>query len=201
MSECFPLLDNRIGWAHILQLISFSDYFFTLNLGLKQKRSLPENRFFTMHLFSWPNSSQQNTKQKSITTSEDVTESLDIRKIVWKGAVDLGLKNPLFGTGVETFAYSYYLVRPKEHNLTSEWDYLYNKAHNEYLNYFATTGFIGLVAYFFLLFSFFKNAGMVVFSRSKSITFNKYKSEDETYGLQKALFAAWCTILVTNFFC
>ncbi len=152
------------------------------------------------NLFSWPNSSQQNTKQKSITTSEDVTESLDIRKIVWKGAVDLGLKNPLFGTGVETFAYSYYLVRPKEHNLTSEWDYLYNKAHNEYLNYFATTGFIGLVAYFFLLFSFFKNAGMVVFSRSKSITFNKYKSEDETYGLQKALFAAWCTILVTNFF-
>src|SRR3989338_3752214 len=53
MSECFPLLDNRIGWAHILQLISFSDYFFTLNLGLKQKRSLPENRFFTMHIFCW----------------------------------------------------------------------------------------------------------------------------------------------------
>ncbi|MFH0772739.1 MAG: O-antigen ligase family protein, partial [bacterium] len=63
-----------------------------------------------------------------------ITESLDIRKIVWKGAWELGKQYPLFGTGVETFGYAYYSVRPQAHNLTSEWDYLYNKAHNEYLN-------------------------------------------------------------------
>jgi O-antigen ligase len=57
----------------------------------------------------------------------------------------------LFGTGVETFAYAYYFVRPQAHNLTSEWDYLYNKAHNEYLNYFATTGFIGLGTYLLVI--------------------------------------------------
>ena len=33
------------------------------------------------------------------------------------------------------------------HNLTSEWDFLYNKAHNEYLNYLATTGLFGLGSY------------------------------------------------------
>ena len=59
-------------------------------------------------------------------------------------------KYPLFGTGVETFAYSYNFVRPLTHNLTSEWDYVYNKAHNEYFNYLATTGFIGLISYLFI---------------------------------------------------
>ena len=88
-------------------------------------------------------------------TDSDISTSSDIRKIVWRGAIDLGLKYPVFGTGVETFAYSYYFVRPQEHNLTSEWDYLYNKAHNEFLNYLATTGFVGLGAYLFFIISIF----------------------------------------------
>ena len=74
-----------------------------------------------------------------------------IRRVVWEGALKLGLKYPLFGTGVETFGYSYYWVRPAAHNLTSESDFLYNKAHNEYLNFLATTGFVGLFTYLFLI--------------------------------------------------
>ena len=65
------------------------------------------------------------------------TESGEIRRIVWKGALDIAKHYPLFGTGVETFAFAYYQYRPVEHNLTSEWDFLYNKAHNEFLNYLA----------------------------------------------------------------
>lgn len=75
------------------------------------------------------------------------TESGSIRKIVWKGAIDIWKRYPIFGSGVETFAYSYYRDRPKDHNLVSEWDFLYNKAHNEYLNYLATTGIVGLLTY------------------------------------------------------
>ena len=75
------------------------------------------------------------------------TESGDIRRIVWQGALDLWKKYPLFGSGVETFAYGYYNTRPVEHNLVSEWDFLYNKAHNEFLNYLATTGLFGLLSY------------------------------------------------------
>ncbi len=89
------------------------------------------------------------TKKESV----DITPSSEIRKIVWKGAIDLGKKYPFFGTGVETFAYSYYWARPAEHNLTSEWDFLYNKAHNEYLNFAATTGTLGLLAYLTLIVS------------------------------------------------
>ncbi len=119
-------------------------------------------------------------------TSSEVSESFDIRKIVWKGAIDLGFKYPLFGTGVETFAYSYYFVRPTEHNLTSEWDYLYNKAHNEYLNYFANTGFSGLLTYLLLIV-----ISVSVFSR---------KIVKDKNLLTAALFSSYLVILITNFF-
>lgn len=72
------------------------------------------------------------------------TESGEIRKIVWRGAIDIWRAYPLLGSGVETFAYSYYNFRPAAHNLVSEWEFLYNKAHNEYLNFLATSGIFGL---------------------------------------------------------
>lgn len=75
------------------------------------------------------------------------TESSTIRRIVWKGAWDIFLAHPLLGTGLETFATAYYKFKPIEHNLTSEWDFLYNRAHNEFLNVLATTGAIGLLAH------------------------------------------------------
>lgn len=79
------------------------------------------------------------------------TESGEIRKIVWQGAVGIWQAYPLLGTGPETFAWAYYQFRPAEHNLVSEWDFLYNKAHNEYLNYLATSGALGLISYLFLI--------------------------------------------------
>jgi O-antigen ligase len=154
---------------------------------------------------------------QSLISTTGITESGDIRKIVWQGAINLGLKYPLFGSGVETFAYSYYFVRPKEHNLTSEWDFIYNKAHNEYLNYFATTGFIGLVAYLIVI-------GSVVFIVIRKILNIKYQisnthSKNQKYKknsngameqcntqitnyqlLITCLFLTYLTILITNFF-
>ena len=83
----------------------------------------------------------------------NITPSSQLRQLVWTGGLKLGLKYPLLGTGPETFAYGYYLVRPASHNLTSEWEYLYNKAHNELINQFATTGFLGLLSYLALILS------------------------------------------------
>lgn len=123
----------------------------------------------------------------------NITESLDIRKIVWKGAADLGFQYPLFGTGVETFAYSYYFVRPVEHNLTSEWDYLYNKAHNEYLNYFATTGYTGIISYLLFI-------GSTVTLGLYWATFVKDQANGRNISLlQVGLTASFLTILITNF--
>jgi len=112
-----------------------------------------------------------------------ITSSSDIRKIVWKGAFDLWKKFPFFGTGVETFAYSYYWTRPVEHNLTSEWDYLYNKAHNEYINYLATTGTVGFLAYCSVIIIVLINC------------FKKIKSKP----LNLVVLASFSSLLITNF--
>ena len=129
------------------------------------------------------------TNNQSLNVPSEITESLDIRKIVWKGAVDLGLRFPLTGSGVETFAYSYFLTRPAAHNETSEWDFLYNKAHNEYLNYFATAGFPGILTHMFFI-------GAFIFCSLKILN---HKSKADRL-LVLSLSIAWMTILITNFF-
>ena len=125
----------------------------------------------------------------TIITEENKTriggsDSMAIRRVVWEGALKLGLKYPLFGTGVETFGYSYYAVRPVAHNLTSESDFLYNKAHNEYLNFLATTGFVGLFTYLFLIGSI-----LILFLNKKT----------DHHDLRFPLLLGFVSILITNY--
>ena len=135
---------------------------------------------------------QPEVSQEQIETNNNIpsggTESGEIRKIVWKGSLELWKHYPVFGTGVETFAYSYYWFRPREHNDVSEWDFLYNKAHNEYLNYAATSGTVGLAAHLLLILSF------ILWSIKKIFT-NK---QDQTLLL--AILVGFISITITNFF-
>lgn len=118
------------------------------------------------------------------------TSSTEIRKIVWKGAFDIWKNYPIFGTGVESFAFSYYGFRPIEHNLTSEWDYLYNKAHNEYLNFAATTGAVGLLTYSGLILAIFW-----------TLIKNSFFIKDENSVIfSLSILSGFITILITNFF-
>jgi O-antigen ligase len=126
----------------------------------------------------------------------NITPSSQIREIVWRGAIALWKKYPIFGTGVETFAYSYYWVRPVEHNLTSEWDFLYNKAHNEYLNFAATTGSLGLISYLLIPLVFLGWAAKKLKIKSAS---QRTKLKIERIYLI-GLVCGLLTILLTNFF-
>ncbi|MEK7521657.1 MAG: O-antigen ligase family protein [Patescibacteria group bacterium] len=123
------------------------------------------------------------------------TESLDIRKIVWKGAVGVWKANPILGTGPETFAYSYYNFRPVEHNKTSEWDLLYNKAHNEYLNYLANTGVAGLTTYLLLIGTFLWKSAIWLKVKSKMLNGEGL----DLFTLHLSLFTGYASILITNF--
>jgi O-antigen ligase/Flp pilus assembly protein TadD len=126
------------------------------------------------------------SKTENISTSPSLesggTESGTIRKIVWKGAFKIWTNYPILGTGPETFAFAYPMFKPLEHNLTTEWDFVYNKAHNEYLNYLATTGTLGFISYLTLI-------GFIVYQLFQ----NKSK-----FGI--SLLAGFISILVTNFF-
>lgn len=123
------------------------------------------------------------------------TESGTIRKYVWQGAIAAwrsSVKTFLIGTGTETFAFAFFQYRPAGHNMTTEWDYLYNKAHNEYLNYLATTGILGLGSYLLFI-------GTFIYWFVKT-QMSKLKVQNNIWILQLALFAGWLSILVTNFF-
>src|SRR5690606_10005656 len=54
-----------------------------------------------------------------------------MRLLVWQGSLKLIEQRPWLGSGPETFAYSFLSQRPAAMNLTTEWNFLYNKAHNE----------------------------------------------------------------------
>ncbi len=124
------------------------------------------------------------------------TESGQIRLIVWEGALEIFKAYPILGSGVETFAYSYYQFRPNAHNMVSEWDFLYNKAHNEYLNYLATTGIVGFASYLALIFTF-----IILCIRYYVLSFRN-KPSHNTYPslLIPTLLAGYTTYLIQNFF-
>ena len=119
------------------------------------------------------------------------TDSGEIRKIVWTGALKVWQRYPFIGSGVETFAYSYYQDRIREHNDVSEWDFLYNKAHNEILNLLATTGTVGLISYL-SIFAFFTVITMkVIFSKTHTRT---------EQLIVVALFSGQVALFISNFF-
>ncbi len=135
-----------------------------------------------------------NTKQnyKSAHTELEFggQQSAQIRTIVWKGSLEIFKHFPILGSGVETFGYSYYLFRPVENNLTNEWDYIYNKAHNEYINYLATTGAFGFATYLLLI-------GLFELLIVRYIIFSKWSAERL---LAVGLFAGYNSYLAQNFF-
>lgn len=122
------------------------------------------------------------------------TESGQIRFIVWKGALDIFSAYPIFGSGVETFAYSYYQFRPTSHNLTSEWDFLYNKAHNEYLNYLSTTGIVGIGTYLLLIGTFLVYSLLFIVNRKSQKPYTIH------HLLLTSLLASYISYLIYNFF-
>lgn len=133
-----------------------------------------------------------------------ITDSGDIRLLVWKGAIAIWKAHPLFGTGVETYAFAYYKHRPAAHNMTSEWDYLYNKAHNEYLNYLATTGAVGLGTYLLILgvFAFIFLRSLLPHAKETRTDLEEVSDDSPAAYrlLSVGLFAGWTSILITNFF-
>ncbi len=137
-------------------------------------------------------SSAATVKPKLITTG--ITDSGTIRLYVWEGAIKAWEDHPLFGTGVETFAFAYYLYRPVAHNMTSEWDYLYNKAHNEFLNYLATTGIFGLGTFLAFVLLYFMLSGHYVLQNRDQPT------KHREVILTIAFAMAYLTILITDFF-
>lgn len=147
-------------------------------------------------LFAQPTTSKTVSKSNTpaaptFATELGGTDSGIIRSYVWKGAIDIWKNYPVFGSGVETFAFAYYKFRPIGHNTTSEWNYLYNKAHNEFLNYLATTGTVGILTYLSII-------GLFLFLTLRYL-FRKRNNLTQKDFLIASFVAAYLVILITNF--
>jgi putative inorganic carbon (HCO3(-)) transporter len=89
-----------------------------------------------------------------------------IRLSLWKGTLALIVSHPvnfLVGTGPETFPYAFQPFRPANLNYSSEWDFVFNKPHNYYLEIFSNLGLLGLVSYMMLIGFTFKNVDPKIF--------------------------------------
>jgi len=128
--------------------------------------------------------STQDVKPTQSSLTSGGTDSGQIRLIVWQGALDVIKSSPILGTGPETFVSSYYKFRPQAHNQTTEWQFFYNKAHNEFLNYAANTGLLGLFSY-------------MTFLALTILTIFKLKN---TTIVQKSIVAGIIGYLITIFF-
>ncbi|KKP59742.1 MAG: hypothetical protein UR52_C0003G0004 [Candidatus Gottesmanbacteria bacterium GW2011_GWA1_34_13] len=180
------------GWNNTLIRIFLLANFSLLIINFIIRTPFPQyNKYFTWEITQ----KQMQPEETTVPVGDSVinigiTDSSTIRKIVWKGALDIARAYPIFGTGPETFAYAYYKFRPAEHNLTSEWDFLYNKAHNEYLNFAATSGFLGLGIYLLLI--------IWILAWIIGKLFQTADFQNKVFIL--SLLAAFISILITNFF-
>lgn len=203
---------NAVFWAavFVLRLLPYKEYLQTavlftvtfLAISFFIAQPIPQLNPFTYQEVSKKLMAAKSQQQTAPTAQEQTqqvvagelggTDSGEIRLIVWEGAIAAWKAKPIFGYGVETFAFAYYRHRPAAHNLTSEWDYLYNKAHNEYLNYLATTGAVGLGTYLLLI-------GWFLWT-TRGIIGKKQEHHGKDRLLSLGLLAGYGTILATNFF-
>ncbi len=119
--------------------------------------------------------------------------TVQIRLAVWRGTLNLIKDHPFLGTGPETFGYSFLPYRPVELNQTAEWEFLYNKAHNEYLNIAACTGLLGLATYLWII-------GKFVLLNIRSRWSQASSGSTQNNILQAGVFAGWVGVLGSNFF-
>lgn len=196
-----------IGLLTVIILISF---FAQIKLPVAEKFSFDYLKTLVKHEATQTQKTDAATQPESgapavSSLSSGISGSGQIRDIVWRGAVDVWKANPIFGTGVETFAFAYYKYRPPEHNRLSEWNFLYNKAHNEYLNYLATTGAFGFLTYmsFVLLYILI----VILNLANKKIKETKYLGlisapfdVDNKDPLVLSLLFSFISILIINFF-
>lgn len=98
-------------------------------------------------------------KVYALENSNKLSDPGFIRLELWRSTFKLILSNPkifLVGSGPETFPYSFQPFRSENLNYSSEWDFVFNKPHNYYLEIWSESGIFSLIFLILILYRIYK---------------------------------------------
>ncbi len=112
----------------------------------------------------------------------------DVRPYLWKGALDMALAQPLWGWGLGTFFVYFPFYRPTDYFLMDKAADTTLHAHNELLQAFAESGWIGLLLFLALI--------VVAFTRVLRLA----RKHNTVPGVATTLLFVLSALLVKGFF-
>jgi hypothetical protein len=150
-NDWFP---NRTNLYKLIALIVTLELIAVTNLGVFQLRLQDTTNDIRNMVTVSPKVYAAETRDiNSIATQRNLSDPGFIRGGLWLGTAKLmtsNLKIFLIGTGPETFPYAFQKFRPRELNYSSEWNFVFNKPHNYFLEVASEQGIAGLGIYIYL---------------------------------------------------
>jgi O-antigen ligase len=107
--------------------------------------------------------------------------TVDLRGEYWKAGINMGLGNPIFGVGVDSYGTNYRTFRELSATVAPGVEVTTDTAHNVYIDAFAGIGFPGLITYLAI-------NGLILFAALNHL--KKVKAFD---GRFLTLFLCWAT--------
>jgi O-antigen ligase len=78
-------------------------------------------------------------------------QSVSLRGEYWQAGINMGLENPIFGVGLDSYGTFYRAFRNESATVVPGLNTISDAAHNIFIDVFASTGFFGLISYLTLL--------------------------------------------------
>ena len=82
-------------------------------------------------------------------------QSVSLRGEYWQAGINMGLSNPVFGVGLDSYGTFYRAYRKESATLIPGMNTITDAAHNIFLDIFASTGFLGISLYLAIIFYVF----------------------------------------------
>jgi len=142
------IFETKTSKVKVLFIVSVTILVFLLNGGLYK------DKFHDFYI----DVKKQFVVVKKVYASVDLNKLSDpgfIRLELWKSTFDLITSSPkifLVGTGPETFPYVFQDFRNGKLNYSSEWDFVFNKPHNYYLEIWSESGIFTLMTFIALIY-------------------------------------------------
>lgn len=118
----------------------------------------------------------------------------------WKSSLNMIKKNPLLGTGQDTFGIHFRHYMSPAYETFSRRNVNAGYAHNEFLQIIATRGIIGLIIYLFLLFTFFQAGIKIIKKKDLSLNGRLCPGSLEIKLLTAGLISSAAALLIQNQF-